>query len=405
LSAPLEGVRVIELCDEKGAWAGRLFTSLGAEVIKVEPPGGDHTRTYAPFLDDQPGPERSLYFWYYNANKRSVTLDLESEDDRARFRGLVANADILLESQEPGEMARLGLDDSDLRPSNPGLIYVSVTPFGRGGPRANEVATDLTLAANGGFAWMNGYDDHALPCVRGGGNQAYHTGCHFAVMSAMVALLHRDVTGEGQFIDVNTNAAVNVTTEAGSYTWLVNKGTVQRQTGRHAGIAPSMPTQVLCADGRYVNTGVPPRKPKDFHQMLEWLKELNLYDDFHSSPLLELGMARERIDLSKIAEDVELQAIFGAGREAYEFIASRIDAYTFFSGGQRRGFQVGIIYPPEDVFTDPHFVARGWPVPVELPEFGRTVTFPGVPIAFGGSPMAPPRPAPHLGEGNATFLT
>ena len=404
MTSPLDGIRVIEFCDEKGPWAGRLFAGLGAEVIKVEPPGGDPTRGYPPFLDDVPGQERSLYFLHYNVGKRSVTLDIESTAGQEQFRNLVAGADILVESQAPGRMAALGLDYPDLRGANLGLIYVSITPFGRSGPRAKELATDLTLAASGGFAWMNGYDDHTLPGVRGGGNQAYQTGCHFGVMSALVALLHRDVTGEGQHIDVNTHAACNVTTEAGSYTWLVNQGTVQRQTGRHAGVTPSMPSQVACADGRYVNTGVPPRKPQDFHNMLEWLRELGLEEEFHQAPLLELGMLRERIDLSRIAEDPELQAIFGAGRDAYAFIASRVDAYEFFAGGQKRGFQVGIVYPPEDVFSDPHYVARGWPTPVEHPELGRTITYPGAPIAFGASPWAAPRRAPLLGEDNALLL-
>ena len=403
-SAPLEGVRVLEFCDEKGAWAGRLMAGLGATVTKVEPPGGDPTRAYAPFLDDEPGPERSLYFWYYNAGKRSQVLDLDSAEGRDRFRELAADADILIESQPWGRMRDLRLDHADLRQANPGLIYVSITPFGREAPHADELATELTLAAGGGFAWMNGYDDHSLPGVRGGGNQAYHTGCHFAVMSALTALLYRDATGEGQLIDVNMHAAINVTTEAGSYTWLVNQGTVQRQTGRHAGITPSMPSQVRCADGRYVNTGVPPRKPADFRAMLGWLSDLGLVEDFHSAPLLELGMQRERIDLSRIAEDPELQAIFGAGREAYEFIARRVDAYDFFSGGQDRGFQVGIVYPPEDVFSDPHFVARGYPVQVEHPELGRTFTYPGAAITFNGSPMVPPTRAPFLGEHNGTGL-
>lgn len=397
-SAPLEGIRVLEFCDEKGAWAGRLMAGLGADVTKIEPPGGDLTRAYAPFLDDEPGPERSLYFWHYNGGKRSQVIDVETDAGRGRFRELAASADIIIESQAPGRMAQLGLDYPDLQPANPGLIYVSITPFGRNRPRVDEQATDLTLAAGGGFAWMNGYDDHSLPGVRGGGNQAYQTGCHFAVMSALTALLYRDLTGEGQFIDVNIHAALNVTTEAGSYTWLVNQGTVQRQTGRHAGLSPSMPSQVRCADGRYVNTGVPPRKPEDFRQMIAWLTDLGMLDDFHPAPLLELGMQRERIDLSRIAEDPELQAIFGAGREAYEFIASRIDAYAFFSGGQERGFQVGIIYPPEDVFSDPHFVARGYPVQVEHPELGRTFTYPGAAITFTGSPMVPPSRAPFLGE-------
>ncbi|MBI2765587.1 MAG: CoA transferase [Chloroflexi bacterium] len=397
---PLAGVRVLELCDERGAWAGKLLADAGAEVVKVEPPEGDATRGYPPFAGDVPGSARSLYFWHYNTSKRGVTLDLGQEAGRALFLRLADASDILIESQPPGRMAELGLDYPDLAPSNPGLIMVSITPFRRHGPRADEPATDLTLLAGGGPAWNNGYDDHTLPPVRGGGNQGYHTGCHYAVMSVLAALLYRDVSGEGQHIDVNMHAAANVTTEAGSYTWLVARQTVQRQTGRHAGVNLTQPTQVLCADGRYVNTGIPPRRPHEFKRVHEWLVTLGLLESFPLAPLLEAGMERERIDLSRLAEDSELAAIFGAGREAFDFIASHVDAYEFFSGGQARGFQVGIIYSPEEVLGDPHFVARGFPVEVEHPELGRAFTYPGAPYHMPKSPWRIRRRAPLLGEDN-----
>ena len=152
MSGPLADLRVVELCSERGAWAGKLLADMRADVVKVEPPGGDRTRTYPPFLDDEPGPERSLYFWHYNTSKRGVTLDLESDAGRDAFRRLAARADILLEDRDPGVMAALGLDFPDLQPSNERLIYVSITPFGRNAPRANEPANDLTILAGGGPA-------------------------------------------------------------------------------------------------------------------------------------------------------------------------------------------------------------------------------------------------------------
>jgi benzylsuccinate CoA-transferase BbsE subunit len=400
MSGPLAGLRVVELCSERGAWAGKLMADMGAGVIKVEPPGGDVTRTFPPFLDDVEGPERSLYFWHYNTSKRGITLDLETQDGRDDFRALVARADFLIEDRDPGEMARLGLDFPDLEAGNPGLIYVSITPFGRDAPRANEPATDLTIFGGGGPAWNNGYDDHSLPPVRGGGNQAYHTGSHFGFMAALVALLHRDRTGQGQHIDVNMHAAANVTTEAGSYTWLVANDTVQRQTGRHAGVRPSIPSQVICSDGKYVNTGVPPRRPDDFRRSYAWLEELGLLAEFHAAPLLLLGAERERIDFSMLATDEELQAIFGAGRDAMSFIAANLTAYEFFSGAQQRGFQVGIIYSPEEAMSDPQFVARGFPTEVEHPEHGRSFTYPGAPYKFEKSKWEISRRAPLLGEHN-----
>ncbi|MCA9821050.1 MAG: CoA transferase, partial [Dehalococcoidia bacterium] len=225
---------------------------------------------------------------------------------------------------------------------------------------------------------------------------------HFAVMAGLVALLHRDRTGQGQHVDVNMHAAANVTTEAGSYTWLVARETVQRQTGRHAGTRQTMTSQLECADGRWVNTGVPPRRPDDFVRCHEWLEAEGLLEGFHAAPLLLEGARRERIDLSMLQEDEELQAIFGAGREAMAFIASRLTAYEFFTGAQGRGFQVGIIYSPEEAIADPQFVDRGFPTEVEHPELGRSFTYPGAPYLFHGSPWAisrrPPLPGEHTEE-------
>jgi crotonobetainyl-CoA:carnitine CoA-transferase CaiB-like acyl-CoA transferase len=404
MSGPLTGLTVVELCDEMGEWAGKLLADMGATVVKVEPPGGVRTRGYEPFLDDTPGPERSLWFWHYNTNKQSVVLDVEEPEDRAALVALLADADVLLEDTRPGRMADLALDWPDMERINPKLIYVSITAFGRGEPRNADAFTDLTLLAGGGPAWSCGYDDHALPPVRGGGNQGYQTACHYAVMSLLVALLERDVSGRGQHIDVNAHAASNVTTEAASYTWLVNQQTVQRQTGRHAGVNPSQPAQILCADGRYATTGLPPRRGGDFVRLLGWLDDLGLKEEFEQWPLLELGVARDRLDLAKLAEDPEVAAIFGAGRECVNFLASRLPAYQFFAEGQQHGFQVGVVYSPEEVLGDPHFQARGFPVEVSHDELGRSFVYPGAPYRFEKSQWEIRRRAPLLGEDSDEVL-
>lgn len=240
--------------------------------------------------------------------------------------------------------------------------------------------------------------------MRGGGNQGYHTACHYAVMSALVALLERDVSGRGQHIDVNAHAANNVTTEAATYTWLVSQQTVQRQTGRHAAVNPSMPSQIPCADGKYVNSGFPPRRGDDFRRQLQWLEDLGIKEEYEQWPLLEVGATRDRLDLSKIATDEEVAAIFGAGRDCVNFIASRLPAYEFFTQAQERGFQVGIIYSPEEAMEDVHFKARGFPVEVEHPELGRTFTYPGAPYAMEKGKWSIRRRAPLLGEDTEAVL-
>jgi crotonobetainyl-CoA:carnitine CoA-transferase CaiB-like acyl-CoA transferase len=332
-----------------------------------------------------------------------VTLDLDQAEDRARFAALANGADIVLESEPPGRLAALGLDYADLRRDD--LIFISVTPFGRGGANAATPVTDLTLLSGAGPAWSCGYDDHSLPPVRGGGNQGYHTACHYAVLSALTALMHRFASGRGQFIDVSMHAASNVTTEAGSYSWLVARQTVQRQTGRHAAIIQTQGTQMRCKDGRWVNTGVPPRYPREFGFILEWLGDLGLKERFDDCVFLEIGAAMERpITYDRIGVDAEATAIFAAGREALALIAANVSAYDFFVGFQRRGVAVGAIYAPEEAFEDEHFRARGFQVEVEHADLGRTFRYPGAPYKLPASPWRIGRRAPKLGEHNAEIL-
>ena len=398
MAGPLDGLTVVEISHEACAWAGKLLCDLGAETIVVEPPGGSAQRRYGPWLDDEPGPERSLWWWHYNTGKRSVVLDLDAAADRDRFVDLVGRADILIESEPPGRLARLGLDHADLSPTNPGLIHAAVTPYGRTSPSRDLPATDLTVLAAGGPVWSCGYDDHTLPPVRGGGNQGFHIASHWAVQAILVALFEREATGEGQLIDVSMHATANVTTEMASYAYLSTGNEVQRQTGRHAWWEASSPTQIQCADGRYMNTGTLPRTPRQFAAILVWLDELGLRDEFPLTALLELGAARDSIEISQIDRDPMLPEIFGAARELGAFLARRLSAYDEFIGWQEQGMAAGVIYSPDEAIVDPHVVARGFPVEVNHPEHGRAFTYPGPLYRFSATPAEISGRAPLLGE-------
>lgn len=409
---PLHGIRVVEIADGFTAFAGKLLADAGADVILVEPPDGAEQRYHGPFVDDAaagvdegvPDAELSLAWWAENTSKRSVVCDLETGPGRRFFRQLVATADVLLEATAPGWLAELGIDYADLTgdpPGNPELIQVSITPFGRdqvgagSGGGANMV--DLTILARGGPMWSCGYDDHSLPPVRGRGNQGLRMAAHFAVMSTLTALLARPRHG-GQFIDVSMVAAANVTTEFASYSWLAARETVQRQTGRHATARPTEPTQVRCADGRYLNTGVPPRTPREFAALSSWMVELGLDEEFPLFALLAMGSEYQKLTLQMIAEDPLAGEVFGAGREAMAFIASKLPAHAAFVGFQQRGIASGVVWSPDETLADPHFVERGFPVEVSQPQLGRPVVYPGAPIRFTASPMRIAGPAPMLGE-------
>ena len=401
---PLDGLTVIELASERAQFAGKQFADLGADVIVVEPPGGHHTRTYGPFADDVESPEHSLWWWCYNTSKRGVVLDLDTPEGAAKFAELARDADIVLEGEDPGRLDALGIDHPQLRDTHPELIWVSVTPYGRTTSRAHEPATDLTILAGGGPAWSCGYDDHTIAPVRGGGNQSVHMAGMFAVMTTLTALLAKDVTGRGQHIDVNMTACANVSTEAGSYMWHTDKITVQRQTGRHATPVLTMPSQVRCKDGRYVNTGFPPRSVKEFEALIGWLDTLGLADDCPDAPLLQLGVERGGVSMTELSTDELASAIFGAGREAMVFIAQHIDATEYFETGQRAGIPCGIVASPEEAFEMPHFVERGFQVEVEHDVIGRSVRYPGAPAIMPASPWRISRRAPKIGEHDAEIL-
>jgi crotonobetainyl-CoA:carnitine CoA-transferase CaiB-like acyl-CoA transferase len=395
----LAGLRVIELAHERIAFAGKLMGDMGADVILVEPPGGEASRVYPPFLQGEAGPDRSLYFWHYNTSKRSVVLDLDTDEGQQAFRALIATADILIESEPIERLANLNLDYPDLARIKPDLIHAAMTPYGRNEPASDLPVTDLTLMAAGGPAWSCGYDDHSLPPVRGWGNQGYHTGCHFTYLSVLTALLHRTKNAQGQFIDVSMTAALNVTTEAASYAWLVREVTLQRQTGRHAAVKPTGETQMQCADGRYVNTGVPPRFPHEFAKLLAWLREMDMESQLPEAVFLEMGASWEGpFDLSLLGSDDTITAIFSAGREALKLIAVSVSAQEFFIGCQNAGLAVGVINSPEEAFEDEHFKARGFQVPVHHEDIDETYIYPGAPYKLPNSPWSISTRAPHLGE-------
>src|SRR5919109_2931972 len=168
---PLTGYRALDLTDEKGVLCGKILADLGVDVIKLEPPGGDPARRLGPFAEDIPNPERSLFWWAFNANKRSITLDLTKPQGRDLFLRMVRVADFIIESFVPGELECLGLSYHTLAQVNPRVILTSITPFGQTGPYATYRATDLVVMAMGGSMFLTGDADR--PPVRIGYPQAF----------------------------------------------------------------------------------------------------------------------------------------------------------------------------------------------------------------------------------------
>ncbi len=205
----LEGVRVLELGHMvSAAYATKLMADLGAEVIKVEEPGGDHARQWGPFPQGTVDPERSGLFLYLNTNKQSMTLDLHTDKDT--LTRLIAWADLLVHNYPAAQMAELGLDYSAFRAINPRLVMCSLTPFGLTGPHKNYRAYELTVTHGGGWAWLSpgGSDRPDLPPLKAAGHQADFQGGLAATTVAMAAYYRALQTGEGEHIDLSSQAYV-----------------------------------------------------------------------------------------------------------------------------------------------------------------------------------------------------
>lgn len=225
----LSPYRVLDLTDERGLICGQMLADLGADVIAVEPPGGNSARRIGPFYQDEPHLDRSLYWWAYSRNKRSVTLDIESDEGRKKLRRLVETAHFFIESDDPGSLADRGLGYEDLATINPALVYVSISPFGQDGPKAGYAVTDLIVEAAGGNLGLQGDDDR--PPVRVSVPQAFlHAGAE-AAGAALVAHHERERSGRGQHVDVSAQQAVNQASFSMSLATRLGSGLVTRSAG------------------------------------------------------------------------------------------------------------------------------------------------------------------------------
>ena len=203
---PLRPYRALDLADDKGFLCGKMLGDLGADVIKIEPPGGDHARNRSPFYQDIPHPEKSLYWFAFNNNKRSITLNVETRTGQGIFYRLVKSADFVIESFTPGYMKKVGLGYDTLNHINPKVIMTSITPFGQEGPYKDYQAYDITLNAISGQMYATGDPDRAP--IRIDGDQTYYQSGAQAAVATLIAHYFRVATGEGQYVDISMQECV-----------------------------------------------------------------------------------------------------------------------------------------------------------------------------------------------------
>jgi len=391
----LSSYQVLDLTDEKGFLCGKTLADLGTDVIKVEKPGGDTGRNIGPFYKDIPHPEKSLFWFYTNLNKRGITLNLETKEGREILKKLLTKADIVIESFEPGYMDSLGLGYSELERINPGIIMTSITPFGQEGPYSHFKATDIVGVSMGGMVRIYGECGES-PC-RISLPQFYFLGSLHAAAGTMMALYYRELTGEGQWVDVSCQEAVAQSLMDVSSWWDLNKVNIK---GTGAWVVSPRPKPLgdlhvrrvwECKDGYVVFVfagGAAPGMVASSKALVELANENGMaleIKDYDWSQWDATSVTQEEADrLMKPIAD---------------FLKTRTKA-ELFGEALKRSILLAPIQHVGELVPSPQLKHRGFWVDVCHPELEDTITYPGYPIKMSSFTYHPQRRAPLIGEHN-----
>ena len=392
----LSPYRVIDLSDERGLACGAVLADLGADVVQVEPPGGSRARRHGPFLKDEPNPERSLYWLAYARNKRSVELDLDDPAGRETLLRLASGADFLIESQGPAAMAAWGLGYEDLSAHNPALVYVSITPFGPDGPKADYEATELIVHAASGAMSRNGEPDRAP--LRAGGISAWAYAGLEAAGAALVAHWERVRSGRGQRVDVSALLSTNL---AAAFVLLATRTGGSRETRAGGGLRLGpidSPFIWEAADG-FVSLTLMFSGPAApfFARFLAWMQEEGSLDaeDAERDWAAAIGrVVAGQEDASQFTGFIERIAAFLRARTKEELLGESI----------ARSLLLVPVSTVADVYRSPQLAARDYWRAHEHPDLGVALPYPGPFAKLSRTPLAYRRPAPRVGEHGAEIL-
>ena len=380
MDAALEGVSVIDLTHcIAGPYCTKLLAGFGADVLKVEPPGGERGRRMTPFFRDEPGPDSSLPFAYLNTGKRSITLNLKSAEGREMLLSLIGDADVLVENYSPRVMPSLGLDYEALREVAPHLVMVSISNFGQTGPYRDYKAADIVEYALGGLMYIFGaYDREPLKHAF---NQAQFKAGTDAASATLMAVYHQRMTGgrktgKGQHVDVSIQEAMasGLRDVVNNYTYT---GAIRRRQPNHSG---DLQRLRATSDGYLLpNPGL--GGGLNWDSFVEFLGLPELDDDRFRTPSARLANAE---DLGRILDEY--------------FI--RQNKYEMFYGSHERRFIFGVIQSPAEVLDDPQFMHRDFFVNVEHPVMGE-LRMPGAPFRMESTPWQSGDAAPSVGQDNS----
>ena len=399
----LDGIRVIEVADERGEYIGLLMAGLGAEVIKIEPPEGNATRRIGPFLDDQPGPERSLFFWHYNRAKKSVVLDLRETAGQSSLLGLLEGADVLLDSSCGALCAALGIDRADLEKRFPKLVIARITPFGDDGPWKDFQGSDLIHLALGGIMMNCGYDPdpnlhYDSPPIAPQAFHAYHIAGEQLATGVIAALINRHRTGLGQDVSVAIHEAVSKNPELDIMNWVMRRVPLWRQTSRHALETPNAsPAIVHTKDGRwFMAHGMGAR---DLKNLVPMLATYGMQADLQP-PGPDVDLKARAVPGSTVSDESRAHML--------DVVQRFVRAWTYKDMPWRAAQDAGLLWAPvrkpHENALDEHWLKRRSFADVHHPELGRSFRYPTSKWLATATSWKVGRRAPLVGEDTASVL-
>src|SRR5271169_3833005 len=389
----LSPYRVLDLTTERGLLCGQMLADMGADVIKIEPPGGCSARGIGPFYKDAPHPDRSLYWWAYNRNKRAITLDIERDDGRDLLRRLIERADFLIESHNPGYLAERNLGFADLTRINPALIYVSITPFGQEGPKATYADSDLIIMAAGGPLILAGDEDR--PPVRLCIPQAYLHASADAAVAALAAHHERTRSGLGQHVDVAAVQSVAMATQSYILAAPLGSPEARRMSGGVKFGPLDIPLVWPARDGHVAMTFLFGTALGVFTaRLMHFLCEQGFCDEAtRDKDWIAYGeqLFSGAEPLSEFDRVKEVVRNFTRSRTKAELLELAVE----------RGFLITPVTTIEEVVESPQFSSRNYFQNVAHPELGESFRYPGPSAKFSATPIEYRRRPPTVGEHNS----
>jgi benzylsuccinate CoA-transferase BbsE subunit len=388
----LSGYCILDLTGEPGFLAGKLLGDLGADVIKIEPPAGDPARRRAPFVGGKPDPERSVLWLALNTSKRGITLDLDRSRGRELFLSLCERADAIIESPRPNSPESLtarGLGYETLHVKNPRLVLCSISPFGQTGPYSEYRGSDLTAVAMGGNMYPTGNPDRAP--VRCTLPVAYYHGGIEAAVGVAFALWGRELSGEGQLVDVSLQEVMLMANMTSPTQFPLTGFKGGRVGGGFRGARAFFHELWPCADG-YVSfalRGGPARIP-GIIALVKYMDENGMAPE----SLKSRNWSTYNHNLITQPEVDEIEDALAA------FFRTRTMA-ELFAAACERNLMLAPANTAREIVSSRQLAAREFFIDLDHPELGTMIKFPGAfaKTSIGGVGVR--RRAPRLGEHNA----